>query len=336
MIRGFTYYLYVNAPSNPLFIVTDQNDIDSTYGNVFNNGTNLITIQVPLDAPDTLYYRSSTATPPNYLGQILISGLGPTGFTGNTGLTGNTGNTGNTGYTGPTGAAGQNASDNYGFSLFLDPTTNAGNPGNMVLIPNEIGNTSATVTIPLNTTTAVTVSPTFTLQSGMLMKTVYPGTWKLNLFVSLSSLPTNSIYFYQIIQIYNNSSILVSTTDGSSTPTRLTQTASTMYSNSIFVNYTLPTNYNAVCTIYFISPIANTSAITATMSFNSAATLSNMVTNGTVNDMDLTTTQNITGDKTFSGTVSLSGIAAISGKTSVNGNIIVGNSNIFTITQFFT
>jgi cytoskeletal protein CcmA (bactofilin family) len=72
------------------------------------------------------------------------------------------------------------------------------------------------------------------------------------------------------------------------------------------------------------------------MSFNSAATLSNMVTNGTVNEMDLNTTQTITGDKTFTGTVSLSGIAAISGKTSVNGNIIVGNSNIFTITQFFT
>ena len=108
-----------------------------------------------------------------------------------------------------------------------------------------------------------------------------------------------------------------------------------MYTNSLFVNYTLPTNYKATSTLYVISPTSNTAQVIVTMNFNNSNTLSSMVTTGLGNAMDLNTTQTITGDKSFSGTTSISTITPITGKTTVNGNVVIGNSNIFTITQFF-
>jgi hypothetical protein len=111
VIRGFTYYFAVNSPNNPLYIVSDTNDplVNSLYPSAYLNGTPMISIQIPMNAPDLLYYRSSGTYTSNYAGRIVVSNLGPTGMTGPTGNTGNTGPTGNTGltgYTGPTGLTG--------------------------------------------------------------------------------------------------------------------------------------------------------------------------------------------------------------------------------------
>ena len=200
---------------------------------------------------------------------------------------------------------------------------------------NANGNTSVTTTIPATVETALQVEPVFTLQSGMLTKIVYPGLWQMNLFIGLSTLPANPVYFYQIIEIYDELSALVYTANGTNNPTRIISTATTMYTNSLFVNYTLPTNYKATSTLYVISPTSNTAQVIVTMNFNNSNTLSSMVTTGLGNAMDLNTTQTITGDKSFSGTTSISTITPITGKTTVNGNVVIGNSNIFTITQFF-
>ena len=103
-----------------------------------------------------------------------------------------------------------------------------------------------------------------------------------------------------------------------------------MYTNSIFVNYTLPTNYKATSTLYVISPTSNTAQVIVTMNFNNSNTLSSVVTVGLGNTMDLNTTQTVVGDKILAGTTT------ISGKAVVTGSIITGNANTFTITQFFT
>jgi len=190
----------------------------------------------------------------------------------------------------------------------------------MYLIPNSSGTTNVTTTIPANSTARVQVVPTFTLQPGVLANTVYPGLWDLNLFVSLSSLPANPIYFYQTISINNGQQ----TINGSTSPTRISNAGSTLYSNSLFVNYLMPTNYNATVSIYFYSPIPNTTPVVVTTYYNNNSTLSNVSTMGQGNMMDLNTTQTVTGDKTFSGT------------TTITGNLVTGNTNIFTITQFFT
>ena len=212
--------------------------------------------------------------------------------------------------------------------MFLDPT----GTGNMYLNPNTTGTSSTTSVIPANSTTAIALTPTFNAQSGMLTRQVNPGLWQLNLYLSLSSLPINPVYFYQIITIYNGASI-IGTVNGSVNPTRISTSSQQLYTNSIYVNYVIPTSYNVTTAIYFISPVSNSTSITITGYYNNNSTYSTMSTVGFGNMMDLNTSQVITGDKTFSGSVTING--TINMASSSITETIVNNSNVFTITQFF-
>jgi hypothetical protein len=203
----------------------------------------------------------------------------------------------------------------------------------MFLIPNTNGLTSVTTTILDTTISEVALSPSFNARAGMLTRQVNPGLWQLNLYLSLSSLPTNPIYFYQILTIYDGSTV-IGTVNGSANPTRISASSQQLYTNSIYVNYIIPTNYNVISQIYFISPTANSNDVSITTYYNDPSTYSSINTIGLANIMDLNTTQLITGDKTFTGSMTITG--KITMASSSITETIVGNANVFTITQFFT
>lgn len=97
LLRGFTYYFSVSASGHPFWIKTAQvTGTGSAYSSgVTNNGvdTGVVSFQVPLDAPSTLYYICQFHG--SMTGTLNISDLGPTGATGATGIPGATGSTPN-------------------------------------------------------------------------------------------------------------------------------------------------------------------------------------------------------------------------------------------------
>jgi hypothetical protein len=150
LVRGFTYTFNINASGHPFWIKTAQvSGTGNAYNvGVTNNGTDVgtITFEVPLGAPDTLYYvcenhatmagvfnvvnlGSSGATSLGALTDVTLSDLtsgdilsyngsewvnsaggGGGGGAGPTGPTGPAGNMGNIGPVGPSGAAGPTGS----------------------------------------------------------------------------------------------------------------------------------------------------------------------------------------------------------------------------------
>lgn len=118
-IRGFTYFFnQFNASNmgNKVFIATAGGA--SAQANKYHiNGTNLysysgtegadgkLTISVPWDAPDTLYYASEIANS-NLGGRISVNNLGPKGETGEIGVSGKDGAIGPVGPQGSDGARG--------------------------------------------------------------------------------------------------------------------------------------------------------------------------------------------------------------------------------------
>ena len=107
LIRGFTYYFNVTATGHPFWIKTAQvTGTGSTYDTgVTNNGTQsgVIKFQVPMNAPNTLYYICQFHG--SMAGTINIADIGAQGATGATGI-GATGPIGATGIQGATGAQG--------------------------------------------------------------------------------------------------------------------------------------------------------------------------------------------------------------------------------------
>lgn len=118
-IRGFTYFFRQSDISNvgeKAFIATVGGTL--AQANKYHiNGTNLysysgaegvdgkLTISVPWDAPDTLYYASETAGS-NLGGIISVNNLGPKGETGEIGVSGKDGAIGPVGPQGSDGARG--------------------------------------------------------------------------------------------------------------------------------------------------------------------------------------------------------------------------------------
>ena len=80
LVRGFTYRFAVTSTGDPLWIKTDQSDGSANaYANVLNNGTDAgtITFAVPVDAPDTLYYKSQNHS--GMTGIIYVKDIGAAG-----------------------------------------------------------------------------------------------------------------------------------------------------------------------------------------------------------------------------------------------------------------
>ena len=80
LVRGFTYRFAVTSTGDPLWIKTDQSSGSANaYANVLNNGTDAgtITFAVPVDAPDTLYYKSQNHSA--MTGIIYVKDIGAAG-----------------------------------------------------------------------------------------------------------------------------------------------------------------------------------------------------------------------------------------------------------------
>ena len=119
-IRGFTYYFdqkLVTNSNEKMFISTtlvspENNRFHSNGVDLFTySGTagvdGLLTIEVPKNAPDVLYYASETTS--GMVGKITIDNVGPKGDVGDIGLTGAdgvAGERGQQGMDGPRGSSG--------------------------------------------------------------------------------------------------------------------------------------------------------------------------------------------------------------------------------------
>ena len=105
LIKGFTYYFNVNAPTHPFWIKTAAViGTGSTATGVINNGVDsgIIIFTVPFDAPSTLYYICQIHSGMSGTINVLDSMVG---FNGSRGYTGSQGVIGFTGSTGPQGTA---------------------------------------------------------------------------------------------------------------------------------------------------------------------------------------------------------------------------------------
>lgn len=91
LVRGYRYEINVTAPGFPLYIQTTFGNFNSN--NVYNvgvsgNGTNLIRFEIPLNAPNELYYVSSALGSMGNLIQIVDQIQGVQGIQGVTAVKG--------------------------------------------------------------------------------------------------------------------------------------------------------------------------------------------------------------------------------------------------------
>ena len=103
--RGLTYEFQVTAAGHP-FTIRDTLNTGSFNNGVINNGTtnSTLTFEVPMTAPDVLYYQSSNNA--NLHGKIYILDAGPTGPVGTQGPQGPAGPAGPQGAVGTVGPQG--------------------------------------------------------------------------------------------------------------------------------------------------------------------------------------------------------------------------------------
>ena len=126
LIRGFSYTFNQTAGTNLNMQMKFSETSDGTHsgGTVYSSGvstnggtagsTLITTFDVPLDAPDTLYYFVPDDDEAGGQINVVTLASGTTGQTGQTGNTGNAGSTGQTGNTGPSGATGSGESGKTG------------------------------------------------------------------------------------------------------------------------------------------------------------------------------------------------------------------------------
>ena len=127
LIRGQTYIFNLNVSGHPFFIQTSSTSYNSA--NVYNSGvtnngatTGSLTITVPYDAPNTLYYVCQYHS--GMGGSIEIVNLSGDGLKGEKGDTGSNGTNGATGPQGEKGDTGSNGAD--GATGAVGPTGVAG------------------------------------------------------------------------------------------------------------------------------------------------------------------------------------------------------------------
>ena len=138
LIRGFSYNFNVNVSGHPFYIKTAQTTGtgDQYNDGVTNNGaeTGTVMVQLPYDAPNTLYYQCSNHSIMG--GVINVSDLGPQGtqgIQGTTGIQGDLGFQGTQGTQGPQSIQGtqgiQGVQGDTGFQGTSRRTRDSGNSG---------------------------------------------------------------------------------------------------------------------------------------------------------------------------------------------------------------